>query len=142
MSVIERPVPDGCARGTSWKPHPSPIRRTLALTHGIDPHVYARRWSILLVLCLSLMIVIIGNTSLNVALPTLARDLDASTSSLQWMVDAYSLVFAGMLFTAGTLGDRFGRKGALQFGLVLFMAGALVRRVRRARRRRSSPPGP
>jgi EmrB/QacA subfamily drug resistance transporter len=93
--------------------------------HGIDPVVYARRWSILLVLCLSLLIVIIGNTTLNVALPTLARELDASTSSLQWMVDSYALIFAGMLFTAGTLGDRFGRKGALQFGLVLFMAGAL-----------------
>jgi EmrB/QacA subfamily drug resistance transporter len=92
---------------------------------GIEPHVYERRWSILGVLCLSLLIVIIGNTSLNVALPTLARELDASTSSLQWMVDSYALIFAGMLFTAGTLGDRFGRKGALQFGLVLFLAGAL-----------------
>ncbi len=92
---------------------------------SIEPHVYERRWSILGVLCLSLLIVIIGNTSLNVALPTLARELDASTSSLQWMVDSYALIFAGMLFTAGTLGDRFGRKGALQFGLVLFLAGAL-----------------
>ena len=93
--------------------------------HGIDPLVYARRWSILGVLCLSLLIVIIGNTTLNVALPTLARELDASTTSLQWMVDAYSLIFAGMLFTAGTIGDRFGRKGALQFGLALFMAGSV-----------------
>ena len=97
----------------------------IAAEHGIDPHVYARRWSILGVLCLSLLIVIIGNTTLNVALPTLASELEASSSSLQWMVDSYSLIFAGMLFTAGTLGDRFGRKGALQFGLVLFMAGAL-----------------
>ena len=93
--------------------------------HGIDPVVYARRWSILAVLCTSLLIVIIGNTTLNVALPTLARELDASTTSLQWMVDAYSLIFAGMLFTAGTIGDRFGRKGALQFGLALFMAGSV-----------------
>ena len=93
--------------------------------HGIDPIVYARRWSILGVLCLSLLIVIIGNTTLNVALPTLARELDASSASLQWMVDAYALIFAGMLFTAGTIGDRFGRKGALQFGLALFMAGSV-----------------
>src|SRR5690606_5215336 len=78
------------------------------------------------VLCLSLMIVIIGNTALNVAIPTLARELDASTTDLQWMVDAYALVFAGMLFTAGALGDRFGRKGALQGGLVLFLAGTLM----------------
>ena len=94
--------------------------------HEIEPSIYDRRWAILAVLCTSLMIVIIGNTSLNVALPTLARELDASTSSLQWMVDAYSLVFAGLLFTAGTLGDRFGRKGALQAGLVLFLVGAAV----------------
>lgn len=94
--------------------------------HEIDPAVYQRRWAILAVLCTSLMIVIIGNTALNVAIPTLARELDASISSLQWMVDAYSLVFAGLLFTAGTLGDRFGRKGALQAGLVVFLGGTLL----------------
>src|SRR5688572_14260632 len=88
-----------------------------------DPAIYANRKKILVVLCISLMIVIIGNTALNVALPRLALDLDAGTTDLQWMVDAYSLVFAGMLFTAGTLGDRYGRKGALQLGLVLFLVG-------------------
>jgi EmrB/QacA subfamily drug resistance transporter len=92
----------------------------------VDPAVHARRWAILAVLCTSLMIVIIGNTSLNVAIPTLAADLHASTTDLQWMVDAYSLVFAGMLFTAGTIGDRFGRKGTLQAGLGLFMVGTVV----------------
>lgn len=94
--------------------------------HEIEPAIYQRRWAILAVLCTSLMIVIIGNTSLNVALPTLARELEASTSSLQWMVDAYALVFAGLLFTAGTLGDRFGRKGALQAGLVVFLGGTVL----------------
>jgi EmrB/QacA subfamily drug resistance transporter len=98
-------------------------------TYEIEPAIYHRRWAILAVLCTSLMIVIIGNTSLNVALPTLARELDASTSSLQWMVDAYALVFAGLLFTAGTIGDRFGRKGALQAGLVLFLVGAAIATV-------------
>jgi EmrB/QacA subfamily drug resistance transporter len=68
----------------------------------------------------------IANMSLNVALPAMARDLDASTSSLQWMVDAYALVFAGLLFTAGTIGDRFGRKGALQGGLLAFLLGAVM----------------
>lgn len=97
-----------------------------ALDHEIDPVVYQRRWKILAILCTSLMIVIIGNTALNVALPTLARELEAPTSSLAWMVDAYSLVFAGLLFTAGTLGDRFGRKGALQAGLVLFFIGSSI----------------
>ena len=95
----------------------------------IDPDIYRRRWAILAVLCTSLMIVIIGNTSLNVAIPTLARELDASTSQLQWMVDAYALVFAGLLFTAGTIGDRFGRKGALQAGLGVFLIGAAVAAV-------------
>ena len=91
-----------------------------------DPVVHARRWKTLPVLCLSLSIVMIANGSLNVALPALARDLDASSSSLQWMVDAYALVFAGLLFTAGTLGDRFGRKGALQGGLVLFVTAGVL----------------
>jgi len=96
---------------------------------SVDPHVHANRWRILAVLCTSLMIVIIGNTALNVAIPRLAEDLDASTTDLQWMVDAYALVFAGMLFTAGTIGDRFGRKGTLQAGLVLFAAGTVVAAV-------------
>src|SRR6195952_1806686 len=91
----------------------------------IDPLVFERRWNILVVLCTSLMVGIVGNTALNVALPTLARELNASTSAQQWMVDAYGLVFAGLLLTAGTIGDRYGRKGALQLGLSIFLAGSL-----------------
>jgi EmrB/QacA subfamily drug resistance transporter len=90
------------------------------VAHGIDPDVYRRRWWTLSVLCLSLLIIMIGNTSLNVALPSLSEQLNASTAELQWMVDAYSLVFAGLLFAAGNFGDRYGRKGILQMGLVLF----------------------
>ena len=92
---------------------------------AIDPLVFERRWKILAVLCTSLMVVIVGNTALNVALPTLARELGASTSAQQWMVDGYGLVFAGLLLTAGTLGDRYGRKGALQIGLLVFLSGSL-----------------
>lgn len=104
----------------------SPSEASSALaTIDIDPAVYARRWRILTVLCTSLMVVIVGNTALNVALPTLGRELNASLSAQQWMVDAYGLVFAGLLLTAGTIGDRFGRKGALQFGLTVFLAGSL-----------------
>src|SRR5580765_6260878 len=88
--------------------------------------LYARRWWTLAVLCLSLLIVFVGNSSLNVAIPTLSRDLNASTSQLQWAVAAYSLVFAGLLFTAGALGDRFGRKGALQLGLLGFLVSAAL----------------
>lgn len=87
--------------------------------------VYKHRWWILGVLCLSLLIVMVGNTALNVALPKLSSDLNATNTQLQWLVDSYSLVFAGFLFLAGALGDRFGRKGILQAGLALFAAATL-----------------
>jgi EmrB/QacA subfamily drug resistance transporter len=93
---------------------------------SFDPEtIHRRRWATLAVLCLSLVLVIVGNTVLNVALPTLVRELDATNSELQWMVDAYALVFAGLLLTAGALGDRFGRKHALNVGLIIVAAGAL-----------------
>ena len=88
---------------------------------------FDRRWWTLAVLCLSLLIVFVGNSSLNVAIPTLSRELHATESQLQWVVAVYSLVFAGLLFSTGALGDRFGRKGALQLGLVLFLVGAGAR---------------
>ena len=81
---------------------------------------YARRWWVLVVLSISLFLVVVDNLIVNVALPTLQRELDASTTALQWIVDSYALVFAGLLLAGGGLGDRFGRKGALQVGLVLF----------------------
>lgn len=83
-------------------------------------------WWTLSVLCLSLVMVVLGNTVLNVALPTLIRELGASSAQLQWMVDSYALVFAGLLLTAGALGDRFGRKGALIVGLVIFGGASLA----------------
>src|SRR5262245_39294679 len=79
-----------------------------------------RRWLILVVLCASVFVVVLDGTIVNVTLPTLARDLGASTSQLQWIVDSYVLVFAGLLMAAGSLGDRLGRKGTMQVGLVLF----------------------
>ncbi|HXY95034.1 MAG TPA: DHA2 family efflux MFS transporter permease subunit [Acidimicrobiia bacterium] len=81
---------------------------------------YERRWLTLVVLCMSLLVIVIDNTIVNVALPTLERDLGATISGLQWVVDAYTLVFAGLLLTAGALGDRFGRKRALTIGLAVF----------------------
>jgi EmrB/QacA subfamily drug resistance transporter len=87
---------------------------------------YPRRWWALVVLCLSLLIVFVGNSSLNVVIPTLSLQLGATTSQLQWVVAIYSLVFAGLLFTTGALGDRYGRKGALQFGLALFLVGCVL----------------
>jgi EmrB/QacA subfamily drug resistance transporter len=91
-----------------------------------DEHVYSRRYWTLGVLCLSLLITFMGNTSLNVAIPALSRELHASTSQLQWAVTSYSLVFAGLLFTTGALSDRFGRKGALQLGLVGYVVMATL----------------
>src|SRR5688572_17378187 len=85
-----------------------------------EAYDHEQRWKTLAVLCLSLVIVVVGNTVLNVALPTLVRELGATSSQLQWIVDSYALVFAGLLLTAGALGDRFGRKGALTAGLVIF----------------------
>ncbi|MDQ1479429.1 MAG: hypothetical protein QOI44_290 [Actinomycetota bacterium] len=87
---------------------------------------YRLRWWILGVLCLSLLVIIVDNSILNVALRVLQQDLNASFSELQWMVDSYTLVFACLLLTAGSLGDRFGRKGALQLGMVVFGAGSLL----------------
>jgi MFS transporter, DHA2 family, multidrug resistance protein len=92
----------------------------------IDPIAYARRWKTLAVLALSLLIIGLDNTILNVALPSLQEEFGASASTLQWIVDAYLLVFAGLLLTMGTLGDRFGRKLALQCGLVLFGGASLA----------------
>jgi EmrB/QacA subfamily drug resistance transporter len=79
-----------------------------------------RRWIVLAVLCLSVFLVVVDNTIVNVALPTLNRTLGASITSLQWIVDAYSLAFAGLLLAGGGIGDRLGRKGTMQAGLVFF----------------------
>lgn len=76
-------------------------------------------------MCLSLTLISLDNTVLNVALPTLVRDLNASGSQLQWIVDSYTLIFAGLLLTAGTLGDRFGRRRALFVGMTLFGLSSL-----------------
>jgi EmrB/QacA subfamily drug resistance transporter len=79
-----------------------------------------QRWMALGVLCASLLAIVIDNTIVNVALPSLVRDLGADVSELQWVVDAYTLVFAGLLLLAGALGDRFGRRRTLLAGLAVF----------------------
>jgi EmrB/QacA subfamily drug resistance transporter len=81
---------------------------------------YERRWYTLAVLCMSLVVITVDNSILNVALPTIVRDLGASGSELQWIIDSYVIVFASLLLTAGALGDKYGRKGALTVGLLLF----------------------
>ncbi|MFC3817765.1 MFS transporter [Planomonospora venezuelensis] len=84
-----------------------------------------RRWWILGVLCLSLLVLVVDNTVLNLAIPSLMTDLGAGPADIQWILDAYILVFAGLLLTAGSLSDRYGRRRFLIIGLVLF-GGASV----------------
>ena len=107
-------------------PHPaSPIQpATAPPAAGRWPQGHPRRRQILLVLCLSLLVVVIDNTILNTALPTLARVLHAGTSSLQWIADAYTLCFAALLIPAGALGDRYGRRTSLVGGLAVFALGS------------------
>ena len=83
---------------------------------------YERRWWVLAVLAISVFLVVVDNLIVNVALPTLQRELNATTTSLQWIVDSYALVFAGLLLAGGGIGDRYGRKRTLQIGLILFAA--------------------
>lgn len=92
---------------------------------GIEPSTYKRRWKILATLCASLLLVMIGNSSLNLALPTLAEQLNLTSVQLTWIVDIYSLIFASLLFTASAMADRYGRKTLMQVGLLVFLAGTI-----------------
>jgi MFS transporter, DHA2 family, multidrug resistance protein len=87
---------------------------------------HPKRWWILLILCLSLMVLVVDNTVLNLAIPSLMRDLSATPADVQWIIDAYILAFAGLLLTAGSLSDRYGRRKMLLLGLVLFGAASLL----------------
>ncbi|MGG7574240.1 MFS transporter [Streptomyces sirii] len=96
----------------------------------VPEHIHRRRWAILSTLMLSLLIVVLDNSILNVAMKTIATPaptgLGATQSELEWAINAYTLVFAGLLFTSGLLGDRLGRKKVLLFGLVVFGAGSVL----------------
>src|SRR3954449_11672146 len=85
-----------------------------------------RRWLVLAILCLALVVVGIDGTIVNVALPTFVRELGATSSQLQWIVDAYTIVFASFLLIAGNTGDRLGRKPVLIVGLAIFGTGSLA----------------
>lgn len=87
---------------------------------------HAHRWLILIVLCLSTVVLVIDNMALAVAVPALAEDLDASPQDMQWILDSYILVFAGLLLTAGSLSDRYGRRRVMVIGLTLFGGASLA----------------
>src|ERR1700760_140778 len=91
--------------------------------------IYRRRWVILSVLIVGLLAIVIDNTVLNVAVKTIAEPhggLGASQSQLEWAINSYTLVFAGLLFSFGVVGDRIGRKRVLMAGLILFGLGSFV----------------
>ena len=100
----------------------SQLTRSAATPLGLQDW---RRWATLVVVCLAALIINVDNTILNVALPTLVRDLHATTSELQWIVDSYAMAFAGLLFVGGSLADRFGRKRFFLIGLTVFAAGSV-----------------
>ena len=88
-------------------------------------HGHPRKWLILAIMCTCLVLVVAGVSSLNIAIPSIIEDLQPTSRETLWIVDAYALVFAGLLLPAGALGDRYGRKGALLVGLGVFAAGAI-----------------
>ena len=87
-----------------------------------SPH----RWLVLGVVCVATYAVLVDTSIVNVALPTLVRELDATTTELKWIVDAYNLAFASLVLVGGSLGDRFGRKTTLLVGLAVFALGNLA----------------
>ena len=93
---------------------------------GVDPKVYHRRWLILATMCLSLLMISVAISSVNVAIPTISRsELRPTATQVVWIVDAYALAFAALLLPAGAIGDRFGRKGTMLSGLVVFAVASV-----------------
>ncbi|GEB62224.1 MFS transporter [Streptomyces gardneri] len=88
-----------------------------------------RRWWILVVLCLSTLVLVVDSMALTVAVPSMTEDIGASAQDIQWILDSYILVFAGLLLTSGSLGDRFGRRKIMIIGLLLFGAASLAATV-------------
>ncbi|MEU6964125.1 MFS transporter [Streptomyces chrestomyceticus] len=111
----------------------SPTSGIAEAPRHVPEHIHRRRWVILSVLMLSLLIVVLDNSILNVAMKTIATPaptgLGATQSQLEWAINSYTLVFAGLLFTSGLLGDRLGRKKVLLFGLLVFGAGSVLAAV-------------
>ena len=91
-----------------------------------QPGIHDRRWFLLGIMCLSLVMVVMAVSGLNVAIPSIQRSLDATATDLQWIIASYASIFAGLLLSAGAIGDRFGRKRALQGGLLLFGVGSML----------------
>src|ERR1700709_85711 len=104
--------------------HHAPVQNLPAAP--VAPSAGARHGAITAVVCLALAAVVAAMSSLNVALPDIARSTHATQTQLSWIIDAYSLVFAAFLLLAGALGDRYGRRRALLVGLTVFGAASVV----------------
>ncbi|WP_062288004.1 MFS transporter [Demequina phytophila] len=96
-----------------------------ALAEGIAESTYRRRWAILATLCFALMTAMIANMSLNLALPDLAVDFELTQLQMTWVVEAFALVFASLLFVAAAIADRYGRKRVMMIGLAIFIASSV-----------------
>ncbi|MFE0047490.1 MFS transporter [Streptomyces albireticuli] len=122
-------VPPGSGPGPSAAA-PDPSEIVVPAGRRVPESVHRRRWAILTVLLFSLLVVVLDNSILNVAMKTIASPaptgLGATQSELEWAINSYTLVFAGILFTAGLLGDRLGRKKVLLFGMVVFGIGSVL----------------
>lgn len=106
-------------------PHAARARLDDALAEGISESTFRRRWAILATLCLGLMTAMIANMSLNLALPDIAVDFELTQLQLTWVVEAFALVFAALLFIAAAIADRYGRKRVMMIGLVIFVAASI-----------------
>ncbi|WP_107501137.1 DHA2 family efflux MFS transporter permease subunit [Streptomyces xinghaiensis] len=120
-----RPEPEPETRPGPAAGHPAPEAGPDHPDHPDHPG-HPARWLILAVVCLVELVVVLDNTVLNVAIPSLTAELGASTADIQWVINAYALVQAGLLLTAGSTADRYGRKRMLLTGLVLFGIGSLA----------------
>ncbi|MBX6769934.1 MAG: MFS transporter, partial [Actinomadura rubrobrunea] len=121
----DKRIRNACASPTHSRVTVIPAQR-----RELDPQsIHRRRWYILAVLTVCLLVVVLDNTILNVALKTIAdpeQGLGATQSQLEWAINSYTLVFAGLLFTFGVLGDRVGRKRVLLAGLTVFAVASLL----------------
>jgi EmrB/QacA subfamily drug resistance transporter len=111
---------------TSSTRTPSPASGWAHRLRGEYPHLRDHPILALVVICLSVFVISVDATIVNVALPTLSRELNANTAQLQWIVDAYTLVMAGLMLSAGSLSDRYGRRGWLSAGLAVFAITSAV----------------
>ena len=121
LAQLGRKLLRACARSSGGSPSSAQAPPLDHLTRGVE-----RKWWTLLATCVAMFMLLLDITIVNVALPEIQRDLDASFSDLQWVVDAYALTLAGLLLAAGSLGDRLGRRRVFASGFAIFTLASLL----------------